>query len=690
MANKIKRGIKGNAAQYLTRTKAIRKLQLRLGEFRRLCILKGIHPREPKKKVQGAHKTYYHVKDINFLLHEPLLQTFRNLKSYDRKIKKAQAKKNDDLAERLRMRKPGYKIDHLVKERYPSFLDAVRDMDDALTMVSLFATLPAEKHHGIPARAVQMARRLSMEFNAYVVRTSALRRVFVSIKGFYYQAEILGQSVTWLVPHQLVQVLPLDVDYRVMLTFLEFYETMLQFVNFKLYHMIGLRYPPNVDDKMESAAEELASIMKDLAGVQEAVDLQVRDQQLQIKQLEEEEEEDEDEREKLSDMEEEKEEEEQLDGIVDTDDEEEEEEKGKVDEEEREDDGLSLLDEARRKANAFDHTSTSSHLSSTIPLALGEEAAGGAVGMDANDEASVCGALFRGMVFFLSREVPREPLLLVLRAFGGVVAWSGEGSPYEECNEMITHQIVDRPTQGHKFLSRRYVQPQWAIDSANFRVLLPADLYAPGKPPPPHLSPFVNNEDEGYIPDYAAVIKKLQEAAHAVRIRASGTSIAEGAFLIEAQADEIDAQVGKKDEEEVDVEDTYMAELDREVKEANGEAIEEEEEVEGKSKSKASQGKAHALAAPPPPSISKRLRAAAEKRAEVEETEKMKDIMMTRKNRKFHERIKRAQEGKKERVSILEERKKKVAEVLEVKKIPIIPAKPAPAKKPAAATRGKK
>ena len=55
------------------------------------------------------------------------------------------------------------------------------------------------------------------------------------------QAEILGQPVTWLVPHQLAQVLPVDVDYRVMVTFLEFYETMLQFVNFKLYHVIGVR-----------------------------------------------------------------------------------------------------------------------------------------------------------------------------------------------------------------------------------------------------------------------------------------------------------------------------------------------------------------------------------------------------------------------------------------------------------------
>lgn len=46
----------------------------------------------------------------------------------------------------------------------------------------------------------------------------------------------MGQAVTWLVPHQLTQVLPNDVDYRVMLTFLEFYATMLRFVHFRLYH----------------------------------------------------------------------------------------------------------------------------------------------------------------------------------------------------------------------------------------------------------------------------------------------------------------------------------------------------------------------------------------------------------------------------------------------------------------------
>ena len=69
----------------------------------------------------------------------------------------------------------------------------------------------------------------------------------------------------------LFQVLPTDVDYRVMITFLEFYQTLLQFVNFKLYHTIGVQYPPMVNPKMEKAAAGLAAIMEDLRAPAEAV-----------------------------------------------------------------------------------------------------------------------------------------------------------------------------------------------------------------------------------------------------------------------------------------------------------------------------------------------------------------------------------------------------------------------------------
>ena len=71
-------------------------------------------------------------------------------------------------------------------------------------------------------------------------------------------------------------------------------------------------------------------------------------------------------------------------------------------------------------------------------------------------------------------------------------------------------QVVDRPTQGHKFLSRQYIQPQWVFDSANFRVLAKAELYAVGLVPPPHLSPFTQADDEGYVPDYMKTMLQLQ------------------------------------------------------------------------------------------------------------------------------------------------------------------------------------
>ena len=83
-------------------------------------------------------------------------------------------------------------------------------------------------------------------------------------------------------------------------------------------------------------------------------------------------------------------------------------------------------------------------------------------------------------------------------------------------------QVVDRPTQYHRVASRQYVQPQWVLDSANFRVAADAELHAPGKQPPPHLSPFVDNDEEGYVPDYARTMAKLQVCATGSEMTGSG------------------------------------------------------------------------------------------------------------------------------------------------------------------------
>ena len=59
--------------------------------------------------------------------------------------------------------------------------------------------------HGIPPERCHAARRLTLEFQAYVTRTQSLRKSFISVKGVYFQAEVLGQTVTWLTPHALGQ-----------------------------------------------------------------------------------------------------------------------------------------------------------------------------------------------------------------------------------------------------------------------------------------------------------------------------------------------------------------------------------------------------------------------------------------------------------------------------------------------------
>lgn len=112
--------------------------------------------------------------------------------------------------------------------------------------------------------------------------------------------------------------------------------------------------------------------------------------------------------------------------------------------------------------------------------------------------------LFKGLKFYINREVPREPLVFIIRCFGGEVSWDRNyfvGATFDETDESIAYQIVDRPSMDKQYLSRYYVQPQWVFDSVNARAILPINNYLIGAVLPPHLSPFVDKiKDQVYIP----------------------------------------------------------------------------------------------------------------------------------------------------------------------------------------------
>lgn len=431
-----KKGESGAATNFISRNQALKKLQLSLPDFRRLCILKGIYPREPKnrKKVNKgstAYKTYYYVKDIQFLAHEPVMQKFREFKIFMRKLKRAIGREEFSDADRLEQNKPVYTLDHIVKERYPTFVDALRDLDDALSMVFLFATLPQTDK--IKMDVVQKCKRLSVEFQHYIIASNSLKKVFISIKGIYFQAEIQTQNVTWVVPHQFTQELPDDVDFRIMLTFIEFYSTMLGFINFQLYHNLNLHYPPELSINNNTSTDDQES--------KYCQDVDLHDEKLAA---------------------------------------------------------LTLC----LKTTMQDATENVDYDEFPAEEGTKESAAHEEAVKEEENEKSFR-QLFSHLKVFLSREVPRDAMVFIIRSFGGEVSWDETvalGSTFTETDESITHQVVDRPMHKGMNINRHYVQPQWLFDCVNCQKLLPVDEYVPGASLPPHLSPFVEEQQGDYVP----------------------------------------------------------------------------------------------------------------------------------------------------------------------------------------------
>jgi len=468
MGNRKKKYEAGEASNFMTRKRALKKLQLTLKDFRRLCILKGVFPREPRnrKRAQKGNvskvSTLYYEKDIRFLLHEPIVNKFRDFKVFLRKLKKAQEKKNWDTVERLRENKPRYNLDTIVKERYPTFIDAVRDLEDCLCLSFLYSTFP--KTQKTPVEMVSLCKRLTTEFLHYVIEARALRKVFCSIKGYYFQAEIKGQTVTWIVPHSFGFAQPASVDMRLMSIFVEFYTTVLGFVNFRLFNSLNLHYPPTLASSTDTAAEQEDRVM---ALNQALARTLVEPDAVELDKIEVEE-------------------------------------------------GGEAMEAARVEAEARERQ----------------------------------GKLFQGLRFFLGREVPREPLVFMVRAVGGEVSWDATvapGATYAANDPTITHQIVDRPSVADQVLGRFYVQPQWVFDSINRRERCSEAEYALGETLPPHLSPFIAERRVGdYVPPEQ---KKLEEG-----VKDDGEQEEEeeeeNGEEEESDGEEVDSDEGEEDEED--------------------------------------------------------------------------------------------------------------------------------------------
>ena len=459
---------------------------------RLICLncLEGIYPREPRNKKKASKSstpstTFYYTKDIQYLLHEPLLNKFRDHKALAKKI--ARSLGRGEVGDAARLEKTGtpkISLDHIIKERYPTFVDALRDLDDALSLLFLFANLPSTST--VPPKTIALCQRLCLEFEHYLITTNSLRKSFLSIKGIYYQATIQGQDILWLVPYKFVQRVTGDVDFRIMGTFVEFYTTLLGFVNFRVYTSIGLVYPPSFDSKSDEQGGELGAFTLEGKGIEgpAQIDAPMTDE---------------------------------ANGVP----------KSNPDIQTKID-GINELQSGEDEVEQDLKTASTEEVNDAIDSfeATGE-------GADILPQPQISGAetssLFTPFSFFLSRETPRQPLEFILRAFGCKrVGWDavlGDGAfTNNESDPSITHQVIDRPPlpesslpgvpiideeeptaistarPGGRIPGRTYIQPQWVWDCINEGRLLRPDPYGPGATLPPHLSPWVKPTKGAYDP----------------------------------------------------------------------------------------------------------------------------------------------------------------------------------------------
>lgn len=276
-----------------------------------------------------------------------------------------------------------------------------------------------------------------------------------------------------------------DVDFRIMGTFVEFYTTLLGFVNYRLYTSIGLVYPPRFDVSSDERGGELGAITLEGNGVGTLGTVEGQNKP-------------------------------SADGVQ---------EKGP----DAENNAIQKhADELAQHPEPAMDNEQDQNLVDEAPIDTIDTFEVQGEGADVLDQPRQsdleAGSLFAPYSFFLSRETPRQPLEFILRAFGcKYVSWDevlGDGAfTHDEHDPSITHQVVDRPpiiqpdvftsgdsglvsksSSGGRMPGRTYIQPQWIWDCVNQSKLLRPDLYAPGATLPPHLSPWVKPMKSAYDP----------------------------------------------------------------------------------------------------------------------------------------------------------------------------------------------
>ena len=608
------------------------------------------------------------------------MNKFREHKALAKKIGRALGRGEVGDASRLeKTQKPKITLDHIIKERYPTFVDALRDLDDALSMLFLFANLPSTT--AVPPKTIALCQRLCLEFEHYLIISHSLQKSFLSIKGIYYQATIQGQDILWLVPYKFVQRITGDIDFRIMGTFVEFYTTLLGFVNFRLYTSVGLVYPPRFNASSDERGGELGAFTlegKGMGPLQQTLEDtpmtnggNASENKSAAAQAE---------ADKVAALPAPEMENEESTALA----------KGNED---QVTEAIDTFEVTAQDADVLPEPQASSIETST---------------------------LFAPFTFYLSRETPRQPLEFLLKAFGCKrVGWNsvlGDGAfTTNESDPAITHQIVDRPPLPRESLpalpettasevaengtepkptalwpratvpGRIYIQPQWVWDCVNQGKLLRPDMYAPGATLPPHLSPWVKPKKGQYDPSMPLAEQEregeaeehededLEDAesddndeAEMASLKRNGTKSTNDILLdreVEAGEgmDVADTDSGSDEEEEEapgEEWDGISSDAASDIDESEAARLQHQRELEAEAAGVPVEA-LNGHRAPKSKSAEARKKAAKKRREEEEEKERLK-MMLPQRKRKLLDRIEYSTEKKNKEAELLRKKRRKI------------------------------
>ena len=385
-------------------------------------------------------------------------------------------------------------------------------------------------------------------------------------------------------------------DFRILLTFLELYRTLISFVLYKLYTEENLVYPPPLDTELQDKGESVGALRlverKDEVPAEGSSKVSKKEVKRAIKGIRA------DANGETDDVE--------MDGKAETQEDGEEEFVERPSKEENEDVVKVAL------------TTYSSIVASTQP-------------------SSSKSLLFSPYTFYLSREISARTWEFVIRSMGGKVITALQSPSLDSpAANGITHVIIDRPMtveqmremeNGRKWV---WVQPQWVADCINKSKLLGADEYAPGKLLPPHLSPW---DGEGEL-----ARPWLEENGDAVGVEAEEDEDVEGPTE--------DAE-DQSDEEETSGETSYPPALLAAAADPSDSTLRHAAELEAERN-----GTSHAVFEAQLKEASKTQKTSAKlSKSTGKGEEDLRKIMMSNKKAKLYEKMKYGNRQKAEEVS---------------------------------------